>query len=156
MDQKYQFWGEFEHTLDPKGRIIIPSKYREPLGNHVYLIKSWDKECIALFRRNVWENMMQEYLSQTNLFDEEEQEFKRLLASSVEDQEVDKQGRVFIPQKLREYAGIESSVTILGVHDHLEIWNPEKWQKEKEKKPIKELARQVEGRLKGAYTRPSG
>ena len=148
MDQKHRFVGEFEHTLDPKGRIIVPSKYRDPLGNKVYLVKSWEEECVYLFPGEEWERIMRDYLANISPFDEEGQEFKRSLASDVEDVEVDKQGRVFIPQKLRMHAGIESAVTILGVLDRLEIWDSNRWKKQKEAKPFKQLARQVENRFK--------
>lgn len=147
MEKKLQFVGEFDHTLDDKGRIIIPSKYRTVLGAKVYLAKSWEEECLYLFPRGEWERIMKEYLAHISPFDEAGQEFRRALASDVEDAEVDKQGRVFIPAKLRPHAGIENQVTILGVLDRLEIWDTAKWRKQKVQKPFKQLAKQVENRF---------
>lgn len=148
--------GEFEHTLDPKGRVIVPSKHRQPLGNKVYLVKSWDQECIYLFPKGEWERIMTEFLDNVSPFDEEGQEFRRSLASDVEDVELDKQGRLFIPQKLRTHAGIDNQVTIIGVLDRLEIWDSGNWKKQKEKKPFKQLARQIENRFKHTHTGTSG
>ncbi|MCL4513790.1 MAG: division/cell wall cluster transcriptional repressor MraZ [Candidatus Eremiobacteraeota bacterium] len=156
MEQKLKFVGEFDHTLDPKGRIIIPAKYREPLGTKVYLVKSWEKECVYLLPQEEWERIMRDYLENISPFDEEGQEFRRSLASDVEDSEMDRQGRVFIPQKLRAHAGIDSAVTIIGVLNRLELWDTEKWRKQKESKPFKQLARQVENRFNRAYTSTSG
>ncbi len=152
MESTLKFVGEFAHTLDPKGRIIVPSKYRDSLGAKVYLVKSWEKECIYILPQNEWERIMKEYLENISPFDEEGQEFRRSLASDVEDSEMDKQGRIFIPQKLRTHAGIESAVTILGVLNRLELWDTEKWRKQKEGKPFKQLARQVENRFSAAHT----
>lgn len=157
MDPKHRFVGEFEHTLDPKGRIIVPSKYRKPLGPKVYLVKSWDQECIYLFSTHEWERIMREFLANISPFDEEGQEFRRSLASDVEDVDVDRQGRLFISQKLRQHAGIESAVTILGVLDRLEIWNTETWRKQKQRKPFKQLAKQIENRfIKDAHSGTPG
>lgn len=143
-----QFVGEFDHTLDEKGRIIIPAKYRALLGDKVFLVKSWEEECLYLFPRGEWERIMNQYLANISPFDEEGQEFRRALSSDVEDAEVDKQGRVFIPTKLRPHAGIENQVTILGVLDRLEIWDTNTWRKQKGKKPFKQLAKQVENRFR--------
>src|SRR5437667_11254041 len=134
MVRKTRFVGEFGHTLDPKGRIIIPSKYRDALGSRVYLVKSWESESIYLFPSDEWERIMNNFLANISPFDEEGQEFRRSLASDVEDAELDRQGRVFIPQKLRNHAGIVNGVTIIGVLDRLEIWNTETWNKSKKQK----------------------
>lgn len=156
MDRQHRFVGEFEHTLDPKGRVIIPSKHREPLGHKVYLVKSWEEECVYLFPSREWERIMTQFLAHISPFDEEGQEFRRSLASDVEDAEVDRQGRLFIPQKLRHHAGIDSAVTIIGVLDRLEIWNTETWKKQKAKKPFKQLAKQIENRFPNARSGSSG
>lgn len=156
MEQKRQFVGEFDHTLDTKGRIIIPSKYREALGPKAYLVKSWENECIYLFPSAEWERIMKQFLANISPFDEQGQEFRRSLASDVEEAEIDKQGRLFIPQKLRQHASIENSVTILGVLERLEFWNTERWKAKKREKPFKQLTKQIENRFADAHSRPTG
>lgn len=156
MDRIHRFVGEFEHTLDPKGRIIVPAKYREALGSKVYLAKSWEKECIYLFPSDEWERIMTDFLANISPFDEQGQEFRRSLASDVEDAEIDKQGRIFVPQKLRAHAGIESAVTILGVLERLEIWDNRRWREQKQARPFRELAKEIENRFRDAHSGSTG
>lgn len=144
MEGTRNFTGEFEHTLDAKGRLIVPSRYRGSLGEKCYLMQGWDKACICILPSEEWEKMVQEYLSHVKLVDESGQDFKRLLASSASECEMDRQGRIFIPENLRKYAGIEAAVTIVGVINRLEIWSTDRWQELKKGTPFLDLARKME------------
>lgn len=157
MEQKHHhFVGEIDHTLDPKGRIIIPAKYRATLGSKVYLVKSWENECVYIFPSTEWERIMKNFLANISPFDEQGQEFRRSLASDVEESEVDRQGRLFIPPKLRQHAAIGNEVTILGVLERLELWDTARWRTEKQKKPFKQLTKHIENRLSDAHSRTAG
>lgn len=142
------FTGEFEHSLDLKGRLIIPSKYRMALDGKCYLVNGWDRECIYLFPETEWSRLIERYLTDTNLVDENTQDFTRFLAAGASDCEIDKQGRIFIPQNLREYAGIEARVTVVGVINRIEIWDADSWQDLKKAKPFKALVRQMKPLIK--------
>lgn len=141
------FMGEHEHSLDLKGRLIIPSKYRQGIGSTCYLVNGWDRECIYLFPEPEWQRLVDRYLAETSLIGEETQDFTRLLAAGAADCELDRQGRIFIPQNLREHARIESSVTIVGVLHRVEIWDTDKWQEFKKARPFKELAKQLKPKI---------
>lgn len=147
MVRPVTFMGEFGHSLDLKGRIIVPSKFRPALGNICYLVNGWDRECIYLFPEGEWQRLVARYLSDTSLIDEETQDFTRLLSAGASDCEVDRQGRIFIPQNLREYAGIDSKVVVVGVIHRIEIWDAQRWEELKKVRPFKTLAKQMKPRL---------
>lgn len=117
-----RFSGFYEHSLDPKGRVIIPAKFRGQLGSSIAIMRGTDK-CIKLYSLNEWNSLYQKYES----YDEDEnpegyRKMRRLLATSVEDNVPDKQGRLLIPPQLREYAGLDRDIVISGMGRHVEIW----------------------------------
>lgn len=115
--------GEYNHTIDPKSRLFIPAKLRDILGNEIVIAKNVDR-CISVYPRSSWE-CFEEKLAQ--LPEIQSRDIKRFLYSSANDVQPDSQGRILLPQKLRDYAGIDKNVTIIGAGDHVEIWDDNAW-----------------------------
>jgi len=120
------FCGEYTHSIDAKNRIILPSKLRDELGTKVYLSRSVDK-CVSLYTEEKW---LQFCSKLDSLPDIETRRVKRFMFSTAFDTEVDSQGRVLIPPRLCEYAGLSKNTTIIGVGDHVEIWDSDLWERE--------------------------
>lgn len=121
------FFGEYQHTMDPKGRVILPSKFREELGDSFIITKGLD-ECLFVYSKSEWERIEQK-LRELPLNRKDARAFMRFFFSGASQCEVDKQGRVLIPQNLREYASLKKDLMIIGVSTRVEIWSLEKWQK---------------------------
>lgn len=119
------FLGQFEHTIDGKGRLTIPAKFREELASGVVVTRGLDG-CLWAYNRSEWE-ILAEKIAQTPTTNQAARNFARFMFSSASDSIPDRQGRVLIPQNLRDYAGIENETVIIGVMNRLEIWNPDKW-----------------------------
>lgn len=117
--------GEFNHNIDAKGRLIIPSKFREILGENFVITKGLDG-CLFLYSDNEWENF-QEKLKTLPLVNKEARFFKRFFLGSAVDGVIDKQGRILISSALRSFAGLEKETVLVGVLDKVEIWNKAKW-----------------------------
>ena len=121
------FGGEFNHSVDAKGRVIMPSKFRETLGNKFWITRGLDKN-LTVYSCDEWQKVY-EKLSTLPFVDKNSRAITRLLLSGCTECEVDKQGRILIPQSLRTYAQIEKDVTISGNGNKVEIWNTENWLK---------------------------
>ena len=117
--------GEYEHSLDVKGRLIMPAKLREDMGEKFIVTKGLDG-CLFGFSQNEWTNF-EEKLKTLPLTNKNARDFVRFFLSGAMECEIDKQGRFLISSKLREYANMEKDVVIIGVGTRLEIWNREKW-----------------------------
>lgn len=125
------FLGEHRHSLDPKGRVIFPSKYRESLGDVFYLNVGTDK-CISVYPEAEWQNLM----DRIDAFPTSETaKIKRYLFSKSVDVKMDKQGRVLLPEELRERVGItaETGIMIAGAGKKIEIWNEQTYDEEMSK-----------------------
>ena len=119
--------GEYEHSLDVKGRMILPSKIREDLGEKFIITKGLDG-CLFGFSLTEWNNF-EEKLKTLPLTNKNARDFVRFFLSGAVEEEMDKQGRFLIPANLREYAGLEKEAVITGVGTRIEIWNKDKWKK---------------------------
>jgi len=119
------FLGEFSHTIDDKGRLTLPSKFRALLAGGCVVTRGID-QCLFVFPLDEWQNLAQK-VSSLPLGDAQAREFRRLLFSGASDDVPDKQGRVLIPQYLREYAGLNGEVVVAGLYTHIEIWSPSAW-----------------------------
>ncbi|GAA0743784.1 division/cell wall cluster transcriptional repressor MraZ [Clostridium oceanicum] len=119
------FIGEYNHSLDKKNRIIIPSKFREELGKQFILTKGLDG-CLYVYPRSQWE-LLQKKLEKLPLTNKNARAFVRFFFSGAHEIELDKQGRTLIPQNLIEYGNIEKDVVSIGVSNRIEIWSREKW-----------------------------
>lgn len=116
--------GEYSHSLDTKSRLIMPLKLREELGDKFYISKGLDG-CLYGFSNTEWEQFARKLNALPGL-KKEEREFKRFFFSGACECETDKQGRILIPQSLREYAGLDKEALIIGVCDRVEIWSKER------------------------------
>ncbi len=119
------FLGEFEHTIDGKGRLTVPAKFRDELASGVVVTRGLDG-CLWAYSRSEWEQLA-EKISQLPTTNPNARNFARFMFSSAFDSIPDRQGRVLIPQNLRDYASIGSDTVIIGVMNRVEIWSPERW-----------------------------
>lgn len=119
------FIGEYEHNVDAKGRIIMPSKLREDIGDKFIITKGLDG-CLFAYSQTEWENF-EEKLKALPLAQKNARNFVRFFLSGAVECEIDKQGRFLITANLREHATLEKEVVIIGVGTRLEIWNREIW-----------------------------
>ena len=117
--------GEYEHSLDAKGRLIMPAKIREDIGEKFIVTKGLDG-CLFGFSQNEWTNF-EEKLKTLPLTNKNARDFVRFFLSGAIECEIDKQGRFLIASNLREYANMEKEVVIIGVGTRIEIWNRDKW-----------------------------
>lgn len=119
--------GEYRHNVDTKGRVSVPSKFREDLGQSFVVTKGLDN-CLFAYSKEEWRNF-ENKINTLPLTNQEARAFKRFFFSGAAECEVDKQGRVNIPQPLREYAKIQKDVVIVGLSNRAEIWNNNDWDK---------------------------
>lgn len=119
------FIGEYQHALDSKNRIIIPSKLREELGEAFILTKGLDG-CLYAYPMNEWK-ILEEKLKKLPLTNRDARAFVRFFFSGANEITVDKQGRALVPQNLLEYASIDKEIVSIGVSTRLEIWSKTKW-----------------------------
>ena len=119
------FMGEYNHTIDAKGRLIIPAKFREVLGDEFVVTKGMDG-CLFVFDNPEWQ-VFADKLRGLPMIDKEARQFTRFFLAGAAACEVDKQGRILLPQVLREFAGLEKDVVLVGVASRIEIWSKEHW-----------------------------
>lgn len=117
--------GEYEHSVDVKGRLIMPAKLREEIGEKFVVTKGLDG-CLFVFSLKEWD-LFQEKLRALPVSNKNARDFSRFFLAGAIECEIDKQGRFLISGNLREFASLEKDVVIIGVTTRLEIWNKEKW-----------------------------
>lgn len=120
------FIGEYSHTIDPKRRLAMPSKFRGELGSRVVVTRGLDQS-LFVYPMKVWEALA-EKLGSMPVGEAGTRSFVRLQLAGAADVELDSQGRVLIPDYLKEYAGLDKEAVIVGLFNRLEIWSEEKWQ----------------------------
>lgn len=116
--------GEYQHTIDTKGRLIMPARFRDDLGNHFIITKGLDN-CLFVYSLTEWA-VLEERIRALPL--SQARDLQRFFFSGAAEAEVDRQGRILIPAHLREYAAITKDIVINGALVRAEIWNKEKWQ----------------------------
>lgn len=119
------FIGEYQHTLDTKGRIIIPSKFREELGEEFVMTKGLDN-CLFVYPKNEWA-ILEEKLKTLPLTNRDARAFIRFFFAGASEGSLDKQGRVLIPANLREHSKLDKDAVVIGVSTRMEIWSKEEW-----------------------------
>ena len=119
--------GEYEHSLDAKGRVIMPAKLREDMGDKFILTKGLDG-CLFGFSQTEWANF-EEKLKTLPLTNKNARDFVRFFLSGATECEMDKQGRFLVVSNLREYAEMDKEIVVIGVGNRIEMWNKEKWTK---------------------------
>jgi MraZ protein len=120
------FLGRYQHTLDAKGRLAIPARFREALAEGLVLTRGIDR-CLALYPLAAWRPLA-ERVSALPLSDPDARNFRRLVFAEASDLSLDGQGRILIPPELRRYAGLERDALVIGMDTALEIWSPDRWQ----------------------------
>lgn len=119
------FLGEFEHTIDDKGRVAIPARFREELGERFVLTRGFE-QCLQAFPRSMWETLS-EKVDRLPIGSPQARNMRRILFSPAAEVEIDRQGRILIPQGLREYAALAEEVLITGMNTYFELWSGERW-----------------------------
>jgi MraZ protein len=120
------FLGQFYHSLDDKGRLTIPARFRELLADEgAYLMQGFDQNLMVLTRTSF--EAISRRINQTSMTDPTARLLRRLLYSTADRVEVDRVGRILLPQYLRETAGLDGEAVIIGAGEHFEIWSPDRW-----------------------------
>ncbi len=132
------FMGEYNHTIDAKGRLIVPSRFREKLGDEFVVTKGLD-DCLFVYPLEEWANI-EEAFRKVPLTNKKARDFVRFFFAGAASCEVDKQGRILIPPSLRAYAGLEKEIVSAGVLNRVEIWDKEKWAHSSEIGDMDEIA----------------
>ena len=120
------FMGEYNHTIDTKGRLIVPSTFREALGDTFVVTKGLDG-CLFVYDNQEW-NAFEEKLKSLPITNKEARQFARFFLAGAAEVEVDKQGRILVPNILREFAQINKEVVLIGVASRIEIWSKERFE----------------------------
>ena len=118
--------GKYNHTIDTKGRLIVPSKFRDLLGDEFVVTKGADG-CLVVYDNNGWK-AFEETLQEMPMNRKDVRQVARFFLAGAADGEVDKQGRILIPTDLRDYAGLEKEVVLIGMADKIEIWSKDRWE----------------------------
>jgi MraZ protein len=134
----HMFMGEYNHTIDAKGRLIIPSKFREILGDAFVVTKGLDG-CLFVYDNEEWKRF-EEKLRSLPITNKEARQFVRFFLAGATEAEVDKQGRILIPNVLREFAEITKDVVLVGVGSRIEIWSRERFEETASFEDMDEIA----------------
>ncbi|MBE6015465.1 MAG: division/cell wall cluster transcriptional repressor MraZ [Lachnospiraceae bacterium] len=136
------FKGEYSHSIDSKGRVIVPAKFRDKLGEESVLTKGLDG-CLYVYPKEEWIKF-EEKLNQLPLNRKDARKMTRFFFAGAADCEIDKQGRVLIPAVLREFAGLEKEVVMVGIMNRIEIWSRERWNDTNVYDDMEDIAEQME------------
>jgi MraZ protein len=120
------FLGRFEHSVDAKGRVAVPARFRDRLSGELVLTRGNDR-CLYLFTQDSWEPLAAK-LNALPTGDADARNLRRAVFSAAEPVELDKQGRIVVAEHLRQYASISGNVTIIGLGDYIEIWDQTAWE----------------------------
>ena len=123
-NEKDMFIGEYTHTVDEKYRFSLPAKFRKALGSKVVVTRGKD-HCLFLYPHKTWLQISEEVSKLGHV--ETDPRFARFTFSGASEIEIDSIGRILIPEFLRAFAGLKSTLVITGVHDRVEIWNDKRW-----------------------------
>ena len=136
------FIGEYNHTIDAKGRLIVPAKYRDNLGERFYVTKGFD-DCLFVYAEEDF-NILQEKIRALPLSNKESRTISRFFLGSAQEGELDKQGRILISGPLREHADLIKDVVLVGVGNHIEIWSKDRYDASEESMDVDNVALKLE------------
>jgi MraZ protein len=120
------FTGEYRHTIDAKGRLAVPARFRVDLAGPLHVCR-WMDGCLALFPRPEWQKLADQISGLTRIGDARARELSRSVFSTAFEVQLDGQGRLLVPPQLRALVGLGSDVVVVGLIDHVELWPPESW-----------------------------
>lgn len=133
------FMGEYNHTIDAKGRLIMPAKYREQLGKEFVVTKGLEG-CLYVYPVEAWKEFEDKLEALPVTVNQKARKFSRFFTAGATMVELDKQGRILLPAVLRSYAGLTKDVVLAGVLKRIEIWDKEKWDKANSYDDMEEVA----------------
>ena len=136
------FMSEYNHTIDAKGRLIIPVKYRDGLGETFVVTRGIDG-CLFFYTENEWQAIMNK-LNELRMTNKKAREFTRFLLGGATEVELDSQGRILVPAFLREYADLEKEVILIGMGNHIEVWSKVKYEQVMSDTNIEEIAEELD------------
>lgn len=141
------FVGKYEHTIDKKGRLILPSRFREILTEKYvdnFVITKWMENCLSIHPMSEWKNLEQK-INALPRGDINARHFTRMLFANASEVIIDKQGRIFIPSTLRDLINLSRNVVVVGVGNHIEIWNKGQWEEYYKtiEKPFEDIAQKL-------------
>jgi transcriptional regulator MraZ len=119
------FTGEYRHTVDAKGRIAVPARFRAQLAGQAFVTR-WIDACLAIFPRDAWD-VLAARVAGLPVTDANARTFSRFVFSGAFEVEIDGQGRVLVPANLREFADLKAEAVVVGSRDHVELWSPARW-----------------------------
>ena len=123
--------GEYSHTIDPKNRVSLPSKFRKEIGKK--LVATYGLEqCLFLYPLKEWQRISGE-IAQLGMLRSDTREFNRFMFGGAQEVEVDSLGRILLPENLRQFGSLSNKAVFVGVHSRIEIWNEDKWNAYKKK-----------------------
>ena len=138
------FTGEYRHSVDEKGRVAVPSKFRAQLAEGAF-VSRWLDECLAIHTRAGWEALAAK-VAELQIADQGSRLFQRFIFAGAFEAEVDRQGRILVPAYLREAAALDTDAVVVGSRDHAEIWAPSRWDRyRRELDNPQSLAKALEG-----------
>ena len=117
--------GEYRHSVDGKGRVAVPARFRGQLDTPAFITR-WIDGCLALFPRDAWDALAAKAAG-LPVTDAGARTFARFVFSGAFEAELDRQGRLLVPPSLREYAALDGEAVVVGARDHVELWSPERW-----------------------------
>ena len=117
--------GEYKHTLDPKKRLSVPSKWRKDLGKNIIVSRGLDN-CLFVYPQKEWQKIT-EKIGQLPLGQADTRSFNRFFLSGAVEVEVDSVGRILVPDFLKDFAHLDTKVVLAGIHDRVEIWDEKQW-----------------------------
>ena len=135
------FMGEYRHNIDEKGRLIVPAKFREALGKEFVVTKGID-QCLFVYPLSEWK-IIEEKFREANTTTANARKFARFFFAGACNVEIDKQGRILLPNQLREFADLTKDIVTVGVLNRVEIWNGSKWDENNTFDDMDEIAEQM-------------
>ena len=133
-----------KHTIDDKNRLTLPARFREAFAAGVFLTRGFDR-CVSVYTPDAWDQFVSVRLADLDTFTQEARQMTRYHYAGASDAELDRQGRVVLPQALLDHAGLSRDVIVAGLRDHLEIWDRVAWQTQMEE--VERNAERVAQRL---------
>ncbi len=125
------FLGQYQHSLDDKNRLTIPARFRELLSDGAFVTQGFDRNLMVL-TTGAFEQVY-ERLNAMNIADPSARLLRRLILGNAYQVEIDKAGRILLPQPLREFAALDGEVVLVGQGDYFEVWSPQAWQEQQQK-----------------------
>ena len=136
--------GTVSHSLDAKGRLIIPAAFRKTLGEGFVLARQMEK-CLILYPESEWNKLVKKINALPKISSKTARDIRRFFFGNSVIPELDKQGRILIPPALRNYAGLTKDVTLIGIDDHVEIWDSATWNRYNDEGDLGQVSMDLEG-----------